>query len=78
MGLVLDEFPYLIDANRSLPSLVQRWWDRVGSLSNVVLILAGSEQAMMRSLVDREGALPGRPTDGWRSARSTTTARAGS
>lgn len=62
VGLVLDEFPYLIEANRSLPSLVQRWWDRSGSRSNVVLILAGSEQAMMRSLVDREGALHGRPT----------------
>lgn len=62
VGLILDEFPYLIEANRGLPSLIQRWWDRVGSASDLMLVLAGSEQAMMRSLVDREGALHGRPT----------------
>jgi hypothetical protein len=62
VGVVLDEFPYLVDANPALPSLVQRWWDRTGSRSNVVVILAGSHQAMMRRLVSSEGALYGRPT----------------
>jgi AAA+ ATPase superfamily predicted ATPase len=62
VGLILDEFTYLVDANQALPSLMQRWWDRIGSRSNVVIVLAGSEQAMMRSLVGREGALHGRPT----------------
>jgi AAA+ ATPase superfamily predicted ATPase len=62
VGLILDEFPYLVEANRSLPSLIQRWWDRVGSKADLMLVLAGSEQAMMRSLVDRDGALHGRPT----------------
>lgn len=62
IGLVLDEFPYLVDSNPALPSLVQRWWDRAGSKSNVVLVLAGSQQAMMRRLVSSEGALYGRPT----------------
>ena len=61
-GLVLDEFPYLVAVNRALPSLIQRWWDSVGSRSNVVLILAGSQQSMMRSLVSSDGALYGRPT----------------
>ena len=62
VGLVIDEFPYLVAANRALPSLVQRWWDATGSESNVVVILAGSQQSMMRSLVSSEGALYGRPT----------------
>jgi AAA+ ATPase superfamily predicted ATPase len=62
VGLVLDEFPYLIEANRSLPSLIQRWWDREGSKANLVLVLAGSHRAMMRGLVDPAGALHGRPT----------------
>lgn len=62
VGLILDEFPYLVDANASLPSLIQRWWDRTGSRSDVVLVLAGSEQEMMRRLLDRDGALHGRPT----------------
>ena len=62
VGLVLDEFPYLVDANPALPSLLQRWWDRTGSRSNLVLVLAGSQQSMMRRLVSAEGALYGRPT----------------
>lgn len=62
VGLILDEFPYLIEANKSLPSLIQRWWDSEGSRSDLVLVLAGSHQAMMRSLLDVEGALHGRPT----------------
>jgi hypothetical protein len=62
VGLIIDEFPYLVAANRALPSLLQRWWDTVGSRSNVVLILAGSQESMMRWLVSSEGALYGRPT----------------
>ncbi len=62
VGLVLDEFPYLVDANPALPSLLQRWWDRSGSKTNIVLVLAGSQQSMMRRLVSADGALYGRPT----------------
>jgi AAA+ ATPase superfamily predicted ATPase len=62
IGLVLDEFPYLVDSNPALPSLVQRWWDAVGSKANVMLVLSGSKQAMMARLVSEEGALYGRPT----------------
>ncbi len=62
VGLVLDEFPYLMDADRSLPSLIQRWWDREGSQANLVLVLSGSHQAMMRGLLEPDGALHGRPT----------------
>lgn len=64
VGLIIDEFPYLVAANRALPSLIQRWWDTTGSKANVVVILAGSQQSMMRSLVSSEGALYGRPTRG--------------
>jgi uncharacterized protein len=62
VGFIIDEFPYLVAANRALPSLIQRWWDTTGSKANVVVILAGSQQSMMRSLVSSEGALYGRPT----------------
>jgi AAA+ ATPase superfamily predicted ATPase len=64
VGLVLDEFPYLVDADPALPSILQRWWDAVGGQRNLVLVLSGSEQAMMRRLTSREGALYGRPTRG--------------
>lgn len=62
IGLILDEFPYLAEATTALPSLIQRWWDAVGSNANLVMILAGSQQAMMQRLVSAEGALYGRPT----------------
>jgi uncharacterized protein len=62
VGLVLDEFPYLCDAEPALPSLLQRWWDRTGSRANVVIVLSGSEQAMMQRLTSHDGALYGRPT----------------
>jgi AAA+ ATPase superfamily predicted ATPase len=62
IGLVLDEFPYLADANPALPSLIQRWWDATGSRANLVLVLSGSQQAMMQRLVSADGALYGRPT----------------
>lgn len=62
VGLILDEFPYLVDANPALPSLIQRWWDQVGSKSNLMLVLAGSQQAIMQRLVSADGALYGRPT----------------
>jgi AAA+ ATPase superfamily predicted ATPase len=62
IGLILDEFPYLAEATPALPSVIQRWWDSRGSQSNLVLILAGSQQAMMQRLVSSAGSLYGRPT----------------
>ena len=62
VGLVLDEFPYLCDADPALPSILQRWWDRTGSRRNLVVVLSGSEQAMMRRITSADGALYGRPT----------------
>ncbi len=62
VGLVLDEFPYLADAEPALPSILQRWWDRTGSRRDLVVVLSGSEQAMMRRLTSADGALYGRPT----------------
>lgn len=62
VGLILDEFPYLAEASPALPSVLQRWWDARGSQSNIVLILAGSQQAMMQRLVSAAGSLYGRPT----------------
>jgi uncharacterized protein len=62
IGLILDEFPYLEAANPALPSLIQRWWDRIGPKANLVIVLAGSQLGMMRRLVSHDGALYGRPT----------------
>lgn len=50
--VVLDEFPYLVDTNPALPSIVQKFWDLVvagnGSLN---LVLCGSLIAQMEELL---------------------------
>ena len=45
--IVLDEFPYLIDADGSLPSVIQRLWDQELQETGVTLILVGSSISMM-------------------------------
>lgn len=45
--LVLDEFPYLIDADSSLPSVIQRLWDHELSETSATLVLVGSSISMM-------------------------------
>ncbi|HEV3157519.1 MAG TPA: ATP-binding protein [Candidatus Baltobacteraceae bacterium] len=50
--VVLDEFPYLCESTRGLPSIIQRWWDRVGKRSGIMLIVCGSAQTLMERLDD--------------------------
>lgn len=45
--VVLDEFPYLIDADESLPSVIQRLWDQRFQDTGGTLILIGSSISMM-------------------------------
>lgn len=49
--LVLDEFPYLCEANKGLPSIVQRFWDRRGKPSRLMLVLCGSHVSFMEKEV---------------------------
>lgn len=48
--VILDEFPYLCESTDGLSSIVQRWWDRRGRTSSVMLVLCGSAQAFMADL----------------------------
>lgn len=45
--VVLDEFPYLIDADESLPSVIQRLWDQRFQTTSGTLVLVGSSISMM-------------------------------
>lgn len=47
--IVLDEFPYLVAANSSVPSIFQKWVDHKQP-KNLHLVLLGSSQTMMHSL----------------------------
>lgn len=45
--VVLDEFPYLVDADESLPSVLQRLWDHELQDTAVTIVLVGSSISMM-------------------------------
>lgn len=45
--VVLDEFPYLIEADPSLPSVIQRLWDQRFQNTSGTLVLVGSSISMM-------------------------------
>ena len=54
--VVLDEFPYLCEADKGLPSQIQRFWDTVGKTSNLMLVLCGSQVSFMEKQVLAEGS----------------------
>jgi AAA+ ATPase superfamily predicted ATPase len=49
--LVLDEFPYLCEANKGLPSLLQQFWDQKGKNSRLMIVLCGSQVSFMEKEV---------------------------
>jgi AAA+ ATPase superfamily predicted ATPase len=49
--VVIDEFPYLCEANKGLPSVLQRFWDRKGKRSPLMLVLCGSQVSFMEEQV---------------------------
>lgn len=49
--VVLDEFPYLCEGNKGLPSLIQQFWDKQGKHSNLMLVLCGSQVSFMEKEV---------------------------
>jgi uncharacterized protein len=61
--IVLDEFPYLADADPALPSIIQKFWDsgapRTGKLK---LLLCGSMISHMEELLAERNPLYGRKT----------------
>lgn len=47
--IVIDEFPYLVEADEFLPSVVQEWIDKIEGRP-ITLILLGSAQSMMHQI----------------------------
>ncbi len=60
--LVLDEFPYLCDAEPALTSVVQQFWDHAIQGTRLKLVLNGSHIAAMRRLEAADQPLYGRRT----------------
>jgi len=61
--LVIDEFPYLADSDKSIPSAFQKAWDLYLKDSRVYLILLGSSISMMeKTVLSYKAPLYGRRT----------------
>lgn len=71
LGIILDEFPYAVEGDPSLPSLLQHEWDRRLQASRIKLILCGSSISMMERLGLSESSPTSRGGIGMASMRST-------
>ena len=61
--LVIDEFPYMVKGNSSIPSIIQKLWDEVLKSSNIMVILCGSAMAFMeKEILAEKNPLYGRAT----------------
>ena len=47
--IAIDEFPYLVNSNSALPSMLQRWLDH-NRPADLTLVILGSSQTMMHGL----------------------------
>ena len=63
LALFLDEFTFLIAADKSIPGMFQKMWDQVLERTNLFLCLTGSHLGMMhRGVLDHQAPLYGRAT----------------
>ncbi|HVW71392.1 MAG TPA: ATP-binding protein [Steroidobacteraceae bacterium] len=61
--IVLDEFPYLVDVDPSLPSIIQKFWDSAAARTgNLKVLLCGSMISQMEELLAERNPLYGRKT----------------
>lgn len=61
--LVIDEFPYMVRGNNSIPSVLQKLWDETLKNENVMIILCGSAMAFMeKEILAEKNPLYGRAT----------------
>ncbi len=64
--LVFDEFPYWVQGDPSLPSLLQKWVDHHLPKTKTTLLVSGSSQSMLHSVfLDSSAPLYGRATLHW-------------
>jgi uncharacterized protein len=59
--LVFDEFPWAVEASPGLDGLLQALWDQELANHPVLVVLVGSDEAMMQQLFEHDRPLFGRP-----------------
>ena len=57
--LILDEIPYWVARDESVPSILQNWWDARGRYLDLMLVLCGSAVQMMERLLTGAAPLAG-------------------
>ena len=60
--VVIDEFPWMVEQDPSIEAVFQKAWDRRLKRAPLLLILVGSDLAMMEALTTYGRPLYGRPT----------------
>ena len=61
--LVIDEFPYMVRTNHSIPSIIQKLWDENLKNQNVMIILCGSAMSFIeKEILAEKNPLYGRAT----------------
>lgn len=61
--VIIDEFPYLVKSDSSLPSLIQNLWDHALKDDNVMLVLCGSAMGFIeKEILSEKSPLYGRAT----------------
>jgi AAA+ ATPase superfamily predicted ATPase len=63
--LILDELPYMVEADPAMLSTFQYAWDQYFQKSDLVLALCGSQVHVMETLLSRQSPLFGRMTAQW-------------
>lgn len=63
LAVIIDEFPYIVDQERALPSILQKFWDGgAARKGNLKLVICGSAIAQMEELLAERNPLYGRKT----------------
>ncbi|MFQ5405649.1 MAG: ATP-binding protein [Candidatus Micrarchaeia archaeon] len=62
LPVFFDEFPYLVESNKALPSILQEHWDKHFSKKKSLIVLCGSSIRMMESLLGYKSPIYGRRT----------------
>lgn len=61
--IVIDEFPYMVEGDASIPSILQHLWDHELQKQNVMIVLCGSALAFMeKEVLSEKSPLFGRAT----------------
>ncbi len=61
--VVIDEFPYMVRNNKSIPSILQNLWDHMLKNTNIMLVLSGSSMSFIEDeILGYKNPLYGRTT----------------